>query len=265
MILGLTCMLAPVIAATHGRSKKIVEKAKIAINLSDQQAEAIGMRIWHNECAGKVSGLTAWNIGENFASLGIGHFIWYPARKSGPFHESFPALKLYLQKNGVKLPGWLKRAKSCPWANRKAFMKDVNTIRMKELRQVLADSFSWQARFAAMRLMDALPVILAAAPPADREKIGLRFHQIAEQPLGMYALVDYVNFKGEGTSLTERYHGQGWGLLQVLQEMNDSSPMVDFSQAAAQVLTRRVSNSPPARNESQWLGGWLVNAKSYCN
>ena len=47
--------------------------------LGDAQLERIGKRIWSNECNGTVDGLTSWNTGENFASLGIGHFIWYPA------------------------------------------------------------------------------------------------------------------------------------------------------------------------------------------
>ncbi|PWU11360.1 MAG: hypothetical protein C5B47_00975, partial [Verrucomicrobia bacterium] len=36
----------------------------------------IGAQVWKNECAGTTSGLTSWNRGEDFASLGIGHFIW---------------------------------------------------------------------------------------------------------------------------------------------------------------------------------------------
>ncbi len=58
--------------------------------ISDGQALAAGKRLWHNECAGTVEGLTSWNTGEDFASLGIGHFIWYPAGRRGPFDESFP-------------------------------------------------------------------------------------------------------------------------------------------------------------------------------
>ena len=29
-------------------------------------------------------------------------------------------------------------------------------------------------------------------------------------------MIDYVNFKGDGLKPTERYKGEGWGLLQVL-------------------------------------------------
>ncbi|PYK40467.1 MAG: hypothetical protein DME60_07965, partial [Verrucomicrobia bacterium] len=55
-----------------------------AISLTHSEALVIGKRIWQNECNGTVAGLTSWNEGENFASLGIGHFIWYPKGQRGP-------------------------------------------------------------------------------------------------------------------------------------------------------------------------------------
>src|SRR5437588_1132341 len=64
--------------------------AAAAINLSPADTRRIGKRIWQNECNGTIEGLTSWNAGENFASLGIGHFIWYPKGERGPFEESFP-------------------------------------------------------------------------------------------------------------------------------------------------------------------------------
>src|SRR4051812_6435929 len=36
-----------------------------AVNLSRAEALRIGKKIWQNECAGTVSGLTSWNGGEN--------------------------------------------------------------------------------------------------------------------------------------------------------------------------------------------------------
>ncbi|MGZ5512150.1 MAG: hypothetical protein ACXWG7_02070, partial [Chthoniobacterales bacterium] len=61
-----------------------------AITLSRADAQRIGRKVWQNECGGTIAGLTSWNAGENFASLGIGHFIWYPKDVRGPFEESFP-------------------------------------------------------------------------------------------------------------------------------------------------------------------------------
>src|ERR1700761_3682082 len=65
--------------------------------------EIIGRKVWMNECDGTVTGLTSWNGGEAFPSLGIGHFIWYPAGKRGPYEESFPLLIAYLRDRQVKL------------------------------------------------------------------------------------------------------------------------------------------------------------------
>jgi hypothetical protein len=105
--------------------------------------------------------------------------------------------------------------------------------------------------------------MLAAAPASDRDRIRKNFYRVAGEPLGMYALIDYVNFKGEGISPTERYNGEGWGLLQVLQNMGNGPALPEFSKSAAAVLTRRVKNSPPARNEAKWLPGWRNRCATY--
>jgi hypothetical protein len=76
-----------------------------------------------------------------------------------------------------------------------------------------------------------------------------------------------VNFKGEGVLATERYAGEGWGLLQVLegmsQEGNGRAAVKSFAESARKVLTRRVRNSPPERHESRWLPGWLARINTY--
>src|SRR3984893_3409044 len=128
-----------------------------SIQLSNSQAEHIGRKIWQNESGGTDSGLTAWNFGEDFASLGIGHFIWYPEGKRGPFEESFPPLLHYLLSNGLPVPTWMKQAEACPWSSRGQFLADQQSPRMKELRLFLAVTVAFQARFAALRLQRALP------------------------------------------------------------------------------------------------------------
>src|SRR5207302_10701743 len=81
---------------------------------------------------------------------------------------------------------------------------------------------------------------------------------------GAVALIDYVNFKGEGTLDSERYKGKGWGLLQVLEGMSGTgTPARDFSNSARDVLVRRVRNSPPERHEERWLPGWKNRVASY--
>jgi hypothetical protein len=234
-----------------------------SIHLSSSQAEHIGRRIWQNESGGTSSGLTAWNAGEDFASLGIGHFIWYPAGRRGPFEESFPPLLRYLVSNGIAIPVWLKIADACPWSDRAQFLADQQSPRMKELRALLGATIALQASFAVSRLEQALPKMLEAVPNTEREKIRHNFFRVAAAPLGPYALVDYVNFKGEGILPTERYRGQGWGLLQVLEAMGDGPALSEFSRAANRVLTRRVANSPPERGEERWLQGWRNRIRTY--
>lgn len=232
------------------------------IQISDQQALEIGRRIWKNECAGTVSGLTSWNKSEEFPSLGIAHFIWYPAGNRGPFEESWPGLAGYLKKKGYAVPDWMLG--SCPWKNRSEFMADLDGDRLSNLRKLLSQSVSDQARFAALRLEAALPKMSAAASPSLRSRVESNFRRVAAQPLGFYALMDYVNFKGEGVNASERYNGKGWGLLQVLETMPDSGPaMPEFVHAADEVLTQRVKNSPSARHEAQWLPGWRNRLQTY--
>jgi len=227
----------------------------------------IGNKVWQNESNGTIAGLTSWNKGENFASLGIGHFIWYPKGLKGPFEESFPKLLNFISARGAKLPTMLLNADNqhCPWSSRMEFLQAQQTPQMKQLRQFLADTIDLQAEFLVARLDGALPKMLAEAAPSDRAKVQENFERMAKTPQGCYALVDYVNFKGEGVLHTERYNNQGWGLLQVLEQMspNARKPVNEFSLAAAFVLERRVKNSPPARHEAQWLPGWLNRVRSY--
>jgi len=257
-------VLSGLLALTLAFASPAAPSGGSGIKISDAEANRIGQQIWRNECAGTRDGLTSWNKGEDFASLGIGHFIWYPEGKRGPFKESFPALKNYLRAQGVKIPAWLAAAEACPWPDRASFMADFRSPRLEELRTLLASTVGHQARFAALRLEAALPKMLEAAPPSERDKIRRNFYRVANAPGGLYALMDYVNFKGEGTSPSERYQGEGWGLLQVLAGMSDSgSPTAAFSRSADRVLTRRVELSPPARGEKRWLPGWRNRLATY--
>src|SRR6201982_335506 len=234
-----------------------------SIQLTDTQAQSVGRRLWQNESGGSIAGLTAWNAGEDFASLGIGHFIWYPENRRGPIEESFPPLLAFLRSSGVSIPSWLTEAHGCPWATRAEFLAATRSPKMEELRALLAGTIGLQARFAANRLEKALPKSLAAAPAEKRALVQRNFARVAALPNGAYALVDYVNFKGEGTLETERYKGEGWGRLQVLEAMGDGPTLLEFRRAAELVLSRRVKNSAPGRRESRWLPGWKNRIRTY--
>ena len=241
--------------------------------LGAADAHTLGMRIWQNEGARDPRYLLWWNEGEAFASLGIGHFIWYPAGTSGPFIESFPRLLSFLERSGVALPPWLIQAKRTgnPWPSRRAFFAALSASepRTSELRTLLSQTVSEQARFILKRLPEARESMLATAPHPTREVVERRFNRFASFPQGLYLLVDYLNFKGDGTQPSETYGGRGWGLLQVLSMMQQPSDDSEerwldaFADAAERVLERRIENSPPARNERRWLPGWKRRISTY--
>src|SRR5438093_8792261 len=168
-----------------------------AITLSHTEVLRIGKKIWQNECNGTIAGLTSWNQGEDFASLGIGHFIWYPQGRRGPFEESFPKLVNFISKRGAKLPTLLlgPADKPCPWNSRTEFLRSQHSTEMNQLRRLLADTVDLQAEFLIARLESALPKMLAEAAPSDRANVQEQFGRLTKTPQGCYALVDYVNFK----------------------------------------------------------------------
>lgn len=237
--------------------------------LSQEELQQIGNLIYINECGGKTENLIAWNEGEEFPSLGIGHFIWYPPGKEGPFQETFPALLKYYRSRRIKLPEWIDKLpnQDPPWGNREEFINDATSERVSELRQFLIDTIPLQTSFLVSRFRISLDNLLKYSPEGLHDHIKTQFFRVANSPMGMYALIDYVNFKGEGTSPSERYMGEGWGLLQVLEEMNGTETGIsapnEFVEAAEKVLERRVENSPPERNEKKWLPGWKNRLSTY--
>jgi len=234
------------------------------IRISPGEAKQIGAQIWKNECGGTVAGLTSWNAGEDFASLGIGHFLWYYQGGQARFEESFPPLVRYIQSRGAAVPA-VAKLPACPWRSRAEFLASQNSPQMRDLRTFLHKTIPLQTEFILKRLEAALPKMLAEVPAAERDIVSGRFYAVASTPKGKYALMDYVNFKGEGTKKSERYKGQGWGMLQVLQEMRGAprgnAAVIEYAGAADRVLTRRVANAP--KNESRWLAGWRNRLKTY--
>lgn len=268
-----TAMLEKKPRASSGRALLLLlliaaaSPASAAINLSPAETRRIGNKIWQNECGGTVAGLTSWNAGENFASLGIGHFIWYPKGVRGPFEESFPKFVQFAASRQTKLPAVAAEKDGCPWSSRAEFNAAAQSPPMKELRAFLARTVDLQAEFLVQRLRAALPKMLAEAGGPNQAQVQERFDRVATTASGCYALVDYVNFKGEGVLATERYAGQGWGLLQVLEGMKQDASgreaVKSFAESAKAVLKNRVRNSPPERNEARWLPGWLKRVDTY--
>ena len=239
--------------------------------LSGPASQWIAEQIFTNECSRDVSCLTSWNVGEDFPSFGLGHFIWYREGQQEIYQETFPDLIDFYHVLGIETPNWITELsqRDSPWQDRNEFYAKFDEYRLTELRDFLQQTLSVQARFIVQRQDQALVKILNHAPIEQRQSIATLYQEIAaaEPPLGRYALIDYVNFKGEGIADSERYQNQGWGLLQVLQIMLNqpgNQPLMHrFSNAAAEVLRRRVANAPVERNEQRWLMGWLKRVDTY--
>lgn len=229
----------------------------------------IADKVYKNETGGNPALLVVWNDREEFASLGIGHFIWYPAGRRGPYTETFPGLIDYAKAQGVPVPAWLtnRSVRTAPWSNQAAFERARNDPEMHQLRNFLQQTMNIQANYMSERLTRALPTMLNEVAPQDRDRALRNYQTVEKSPRGLYPLLDYVNFKGEGTSPTERYNGQGWGLLQVLLAMNTVEPgpqaLNEFARAAEDVLMRRIANAPPERAEAKWLPGWRNRLNTY--
>jgi hypothetical protein len=242
--------------------------------LPDDLAKKIGQKIWLNETGGKREAITSWNANEEFASLGIGHFIWFPVGKWLPFEESFPALLEFMRKKKVRLPAWLDQTQipANPWTSRAEFRKNANSPRMNELRQFMLDTVAEQTQFMMARAQGAMEKILKTTPDGpERDHIVMQFTRVVRASENLYPLIDYINFKGEGTNPNEsamnRETGrrQGWGLKQVLLRMKgDSSDpktvRAEFADAAQFVLQQRIRNLPSNR---VFETGWLRRVATY--
>ena len=261
---------------SSSNSKKTSKPAKISKtsenkdvfrNISKSELDVIGEKIFKNEAGGVKSNLVYWNEGENFPSLGIGHFIWYKEGEPGIFEESFPQLVEYIKNKNIKLPKIMVKNKYSPWKSRQELnnLKNSKNADIEELTNFLYSNKDLQVMFIFKRLEASLEKMLEASD--NKENVKKQFYRVANSPNGLYPLIDYVNFKGEGTNPKERYNGQGWGLLQVLENMKGTetgkAALTEFSNSAKFVLQRRVNNSDPSKNEKKWLQGWFNRCNTY--
>ena len=226
----------------------------------------IADQIYKNETGGNPKYLMYWSPSENFASLGYGHFIWYPADQPVVFDQTFPDMIQYYIDNKVDIPQWLKeqKDKGLPWPNKKAFDSAKGTPKYEQLRTLLINTKALQTKFFFDRVLDSIPEIVKYVPENKREHIKNSYKAVSETHGGWYPLIDYINFKGKGIKETEKYNNQGWGLLQVLQTMRPvqkgPQALKEFANAAKVVLENRVKNKP---SEKHYLRGWLKRVNTY--
>ncbi|MCP3673923.1 MAG: hypothetical protein GY829_05575 [Gammaproteobacteria bacterium] len=244
------------------------------IELTQKQANFIAMKVWQNEGAGLDKYLVHWNDGEDFASVGIGHFIWFSKGHTEKFRETFPMVIAFMEAKNVAMPEWLNSSTPLPWNSKTEFYaaKNLNSKKYLELFEFLKTTKVYQAEFLAQRLNKALPQILRTIDNLKEKKlIEQRFNNIlyntdgSSNERGIYVLLDYINFKGEGTVISERYNSQGWGLLQVLTNLdpNEENRFKAFAKSAEAMLSRRIKNSPPERGEERWRKNWTNRVNGY--
>lgn len=236
--------------------------------LSAQDAKKLGMVIWNNEADKRVDLLVYWGSYSSFPEIGIGHYIWYPQGKTGPYTAQFPPLCAYLLGCGVQFPQWLLdayHAGGAPWQTREEFMQD--TDRTNELRQFLASTVDLQTQFMIKRLEDEWIDILAAAPSDRQPQMQRYFDLMRSSLLGTYALVDYLNFKGSGLNPREERNGHRFGLLQVMLDMPDGLTDENITKAFAIYAARRLVNYighfGPEYKPVKFLAGWIKRVSTY--
>ena len=269
MVLFLVLFFFCIVDSAFCSVERSKNKKNTRIKITKDDLRWFGKTIFQKECGSDIKRLTAWNKGEEFPSFGIGHFIWYPVGYEGPFEESFPSFLAFVKKRGVQLPLWIDnlKIKDCPWKTRDEFYRKMDSYKMNSLKAFLVETMHYQSLYIVKRFKKSLPMMIRAASPEKKKHIKRQFFRVADSSKKLYALIDYVNFKGEGVKATERYNNKGWGLLQVLEEMQGTRrgdiALHEFSRAAEAVLTRRVQNAPHDRNEGQWLNGWKNRVNYY--
>lgn len=235
----------------------------LAFDIEKEELDYIGQLIYKNETGGKKDKIIVWNVGEEFISLGIGHFIWYPYDFDGPFEESFPKLIEYFKEKNYDLPR-LFYYEHAPYFSRDKFYEVYNSgdMELVEAREFLYQNKDIQIMFILERLENSLALMLEKT--SYKERVMENYEKLIHTPMGVYPLLDYVNFKGEGVRESERYNGQGWGLLQVLEGMDtNKDPVEEFVRVAKTLLYERVLNSPEDRGEARWLEGWNNRLDTY--
>jgi len=274
VVIGLAVLLLVLFARQGGGPDAIGDKEpdmKLELPvLSNADYDWIAARIFQNETAGQVRYLTYWGEGENFPSFGIGHFIWFPAGFDAPFDETFPDMVSFVQQRSgtdSPLPVWLHELKpfAAPWTSKQQFDLDWPSAKMAHLRQWLEATGSLQARYIVAAFEQRWQSL--ELPQEQKQQLTGLLQQLTQTAGGLFAVIDYYNFKGLGNNTRERYQGQGWGLVQVLESMRQAHGEPDlvelFRDSAAGRLRLRVELSPPERIEERWLEGWLARLDGY--
>ena len=124
-----------------------------------------------------------------------------------------------------------------------------------------------QANYLIDNSKQSLQKIINAVPQDKRSHITKLISQLSNNLQGLYAIIDYLNFKGPGIGQHNDFEDEGWGLLQVLEKMNDvpasQEALEEFVRSAKIVLTHRAFITPNDKHQDKWLQGWLRRVDTY--
>ena len=224
--------------------------------------------ILQNETGCRENSFTFWKNTEPFPSLGLLHAIWYPTGAQSQLTESFPPLIKFLRTEiqryphfPTRIPQWLdaENIGPSPWQNKQEFdlasknaealrraddlssLRSLNpraytqAVQYRELHDFLRHPavLALQARYAAHRMQRSLYNILAAAESGNQtQHIYIQLQRLTTTEEGIFSLIDYINFKGEGINpgeVTAIGH-HAWGLRTVLENLRKQTPAHTFCQ-----------------------------------
>lgn len=223
------------------------------LNFTDQDYAKIVAYVAGNEFQNNPEGAIDWNDGEAFASLGIGHFIWYPKDVEQRFTESFPKMARFLLQNWPDESSLNDEARShyryarnffytrdevrfCPWNTKTEFLKWkrenphgwsslIFFLNHAPVKRIQVDYLNADFQMSLVALIDDLQgeenlrAMEALEGITLAQVIDIERHTILnllQSKAGATALMDYTNFKGDGIDTRMRYQSVGWGLQQVL-------------------------------------------------
>ena len=203
-----------------------------------------------------------WHLHEPFPYLGVGRFIWFPKNSSFDYQEDFPLLLKFIKDKGHPLPDWIDDNFTCPWASRQEFENDQK--RQAELRVVLESTFHLQIKFLISYSFETFEKIIQNTEELHRSCMRSKISALLSDSRGLYALIDYAQFKGSGLNEKEFKLGKGYGLKQVLEAMPEDGASVEmFVKTAKDVLKERAKLSNG--HDEKWLASWINRLDRYRN
>lgn len=259
---------------------QMARSCPLKVEDSQQLRQLVARNLLFNETSCAAQYLVEWDKNEDFPSLGLPHAIWFPAGGEKVVDESFPELWQFLRLKAKasayapKIPAWLDKDDigAAPWTSADDFKQKMKADSdLQQLANFLRSPtvLEWQAEFSVNRGLQSAYKVLAASAlenPSLQPSATLcqNLKNLLATDQGTLAIVDYVNFKGEGLDPAEVRGSQNyrWGLKQVVEKMNQYPGLANekFAKSAYQALydLAYAFEDTKARDlRLMWLkGGW---------